>query len=461
MSLSLELRQKQVLSQRMLQTLNVLQMSTQELESFIEEAALENPVIELSHQHDDSDYSMDENGGKTTEKQLEISRKLEWLESTDFQNRVYYEEDRDSEDPDNYVNRQYSEESLADYLKAQLLFKTYTQLEEGIVEYILNSLDNKGYLVEDADSIAAWFQTDIETVNKIIDDVRALDPAGVCARDLSDCLKIQLERMGSTNELAPQIIENHLPDMAKNHTDSLARKLGCSTAEISEAFDIIRSLNPKPGSYFRCREHLRYITPDIYIIKTESSFEILVNEYRFPAINISVEYKSLLEDTTDKEVKSYLRSKVSEAEALKRNIFQRSETLSKVAKELVIWQKDFFLYGPGHLKPMKLRDLADRVGVHESTISRALNGKYLQCFWGIFPLNYYLVSAIKDDEEISTDSAKTLLRELINHEDKKKPYSDQKLADLLTERGVKISRRTVNKYRVLMEIPDKSGRKIP
>lgn len=467
MALSLELTQKQTLSTRMLQTLGILQMSAQELEAYIQNASLENPVIELTP-GDDASFSFNDIKPDNSDKRQDILRKLDWLEATDLQNKVYYDEDRDMGNIDIYSDERAAEETLEDYLKAQLLLKDYSKLEQDILDYILDSLDEKGYLCDSAASIANFFNVPSGIVEKLISDVQALDPAGVCCRDLKECLLIQLHRLDNHDELAINIVTNYLSDVAKNHIDVIARKLKKTTAEVKSACDIIKSLNPKPGSHFSSREQLKYISPDIYVVKTESSFEILVNEYRFPNINISLEYKQLLKDTNDKDVKDYLKEKIGEAETLKSNILNRSDTLSKLAKELVTWQKDFFLHGPGHLAPMKLKDLADKIDVHESTISRAMSGKYLQCIWGIFPLNYFLVSPAvskdklstnEDASDISSDKAKALLVKLIDEEDKNKPLSDQKLADKMSEMGLDISRRTVNKYRTILGIPDKSGRK--
>ncbi|MCR5273654.1 MAG: RNA polymerase factor sigma-54 [Lachnospiraceae bacterium] len=486
MALSLELKQKQALSQRMLQTLNILQMSTQELEAYIQNASLENPVIELQTPHEDSAFSYESDNSKDVYKHTDIMRKLDWLESTDLQNKVYYDEDRDSNTFEAYTASDITEETLADYLKAQLMLKDYSKFEQAILEYILNSLDDRGYLTDSAASIATYFSVPVRIVETLIKDVKALDPAGVGAKDLSECLKIQLLRMHNTDALALAIVEDYLEDIAKNHIDVIARKLKKTTDEVLDACDIIKTLNPKPGSHFSSREQLKYISPDIYVVKTESNFEILINEYRFPAINISVEYKNLLAESKDADVKDYLKAKINEAENLKSNIHMRSETLSKVARELVAWQKDFFLHGPGNIKPMRLKDLAMKIDVHESTVSRALNGKYLQCIWGVFPLNYFLASpAISVSKvsasnasaansysnnsdaseagtpsDISGDAAKALLKKIIEEEDKKKPLSDQKISEKMAEAGIDISRRTVNKYRGIMGIPDKSGRKV-
>jgi len=472
MSLSLELSQKQTLSQRTLQMLSVLQMSAQEVESYIENAAMENPVIELSDKGFSAreEHPLKSYQDTSEDKKADIMRKLEWLSQSDRQNKVYYQQDADDDSKEDWYGASASEETLADYLSSQLLLHTYSKIEKGISDYIINSLDSNGYLKEDTKSIADFFSIPEKTVLKLLKDIQKLDPAGVGARDLSECIILQLERLDEHNDIVYEIVKNHLEDLAKNHIDIIARKMKADHSEVLSACNVIRAVNPKPGSSFSSREQLRYIRPDVFIVKTENNFEILVNEYRFPSISISVEYKNLLNKTDDKETRDYLKAKITEAENIIRNIEQRSSTLSSVSRELVAWQMEFFLYGPGHLRPMKLSDLAKKLDVHESTISRTLSSKYLQCIWGVFPMSYFLVASVQPSGRISNPSGETAeitqdevlsaLKKLINEEDKKKPLSDQKLSDALSKEGFEISRRTVTKYRSILGFPDKSGRKI-
>jgi len=471
MSLSLELSQKQTLSQRTLQMLSVLQMSAQEIEQYIDNAALENPVIELSEKglSDKEAHSLSTHHDAVEDKRIDIMRKLEWLSQSDHQNKVYYQQDVNDDEEEDWYGATESEDTLADYLNSQLLLHSYSKIEKGISDYLINSLDSNGYLKEDTKSIADFFSIPEKTVIKLLHDIQKLDPAGVGARDLKECLSLQLERLEIKNDLVLAIVSDYLEDLAKNHIDIISRKIKADPSKVQQACDTIRFLNPKPGSSFSSREQLRYIRPDVFIVKTESSFEILVNESRFPSISINVEYQNLLNETSDKETKDYLKAKISEAETIIRNIDQRNSTLSEVSKELVTWQMDFFLYGPGHLRPMKLRNLADKLDVHESTISRTLNSKYLQCIWGIFPMNYFLVASVPQNGRISNPSGDTVeitqnevltaLKKLISEENKSKPLSDQKLSDALRDKGFEISRRTVTKYRSILGLPDKSGRK--
>lgn len=431
-------------------------MSAQELEGYIEKLALENPVIELA----------ETSPVKADTHQEDLQRKLDWLESTDLQNRVYYQQERSDENMEaNWHDSRQSEENLEEYLHAQLLLADYTDLERAIVDYLVCSLDSKGYFVGDIAQVAEHFSTSEEVVEEMLQEIQELDPAGVGARNLQECLLLQVERIKDYSDVTVEIIKNYMEEVAKNHLPNIAKKLQVSLEEVQDACEEIRKLNPKPGSSFSDREQLRYISPDAVVVKLEDQFEILINEYQYPGFSISSYYQTMMESTTDEEAKKYLKDKVQQAQWVSNCISQRSSTLSRVMHLLVAKQNDFFMYGPGHKRPMRLVDLAEELNLHESTISRAMRGKYLQCSWGVFPLNYFLTSvAVKsscgnEGDEKTPEQMKAMIQEIVDGENKKKPYSDQTISDQLAAKGIKLSRRTVNKYRTEMGIPDKSGRK--
>ena len=454
MDLKMEISQKQVLSQRMVQSMEILQMSTQELEEYIENLALENPVIEFP-----DSYSQ-----QTDNKQIELQRKIEWLESTDQQNRVYYQQEHSAQDmQQNWNDSQNAGEELSDYLFSQLLLADYGEQEKKIAEFLIFSLDSRGYFTDEAESVAERFGVSAEVVEKLLSDIKALDPAGVGAEDLKECLLLQLERKKEDCTLAKAIVHDYMGDVAKNHVSQIAKKLSVSVDEVTDACDLIRTLNPKPGNSFSSREQLRYISPDVVIVKLTDQFEILINEYQYPQFTISDYYQKMLQETTDEEARKYLQDKIQQAQWVSNCIGQRSSTLSRIMHTLVEKQYDFFCNGIGHKHPLKLADLAEELEIHESTVSRAMRGKYLQCSWGVFPLNYFLTSVAtrnaENGEEKTPEEIKALMQEIVDSEDKMKPYSDQAISDRLREHNVEISRRTVNKYRTEMGIPDKSGRK--
>lgn len=454
MELKIDISQKQILSQHMVQSMEILQMSAQELEGYIEKLALENPVIELP----------DSYSPQPDTKQVDLQRKMDWLESTDLQNKVYYQQERSAENmQENWHDSRESQEDLTDYLLSQLLLADYTKQERAIVDFLIHSLDSRGYFTDEISSVAEYFSIPEEMVAKLLDDIQALDPAGVGARDLKECLLLQIHRKKDFSPITEAMIENHMDDIAKNHLPDIAKKLHITIDEVLDACDEIRTLNPKPGNSFSNREQLRYISPDAVVVKLADQFEILINEYQYPSFSISSYYQEMLKSTTDDEAKKYLQEKIQQAQWVSNCITQRTSTLSRVMHVLVEKQHDFFLNGIGHKRPMRLVDLADELQLHESTISRTLRGKYLQCSWGVFPLNYFLTSvATKTSdsaEEKTPEQIKALIQKIIDGEDKKKPYSDQAISKKLEEYDIKISRRTVNKYRIEMGLPDKSGRK--
>lgn len=454
MELKMDISQKQVLSQHMVQSMEILQMSAQELESYIENLALENPVIELPDSH----------SSQPDTRQEDLQRKLDWLESTDLQNKVYYQQERSAENmQNNWHDSRESEEDLSDYLLSQLLLTDYSKQDRAIIEFLVQSLDSRGYLTDDPASIAEYFSVSVEQVKSLLEDIQELDPAGVGARDLKECLLLQLARKKEVSPITETIITHHLDDIAKNHLHDIAKKLQVSMDDVLTACEEIRSLNPKPGNSFSNREQLRYISPDAVVVKLENKFEILINEYQYPQFNISSYYLEMQKNTADEEAKKYLQEKIQQAQWVTNCISQRTSTLSRVMHVLVEKQNDFFMNGIGYKHPMRLTDIAEELELHESTISRAMRGKYLQCSWGVFPLNYFLTSvaakSTDNSEDKTPEQIKSLIQKVIDEEDKKKPYSDQAISKKLEDYDVKISRRTVNKYRTEMGLPDKSGRK--
>ena len=454
MDINIKQVQQHNLSTQMLQSMGILQMSATELEAYIENLSMENPLVDIvSESQHDGDSS-----------QEAIQRKLEWLESTDYQNRVYYRSDNADQDysVDIGSKNDYGEE-LSEYLLSQLLLSGFSDDELEIIKYMLESLDSRGYFTEPIADVASHFSCSEERILWLLEEIQKLDPAGVGARDLKECLLLQLKRLEKDDDITAAIIENHLEDIAKNHQRIISRKLNVDIEKVNEACETIRALNPKPGGSFNNREQLRYITPDAVVVKLEDRFEILVNEYQYPHFNLNSYYQELYTQTEDKETKKYLHDKIQQAEWVQSCIANRTSTLSRVVHALVEFQEKFFIYGHGHKVPMQLADIADALELSESTISRCMSGKYLQCSYGIFPLNFFLTSvACKSNitqKETTTDTAKERIRLIVDSENKQKPYSDQAISDKLKEYDIHISRRTVNKYRTEMGIPDKPGRK--
>lgn len=455
MDLKMDINQKQILSQHMVQSMEILQMSTQELEAYIENLAVENPMIEFKASH-----SMQEDT-----RQIKMQQKLEWLQAADPQNKVYYQQEHVAQNiQENWQYHHERRETLCDYLLSQLVLADYSRKEREMAEYMIYSLDSRGYFNEKVLSVANHFHVSEKTVLQLLKDIQSLEPPGVGARDLKECLCLQIARKEGDFEIVKLVIMDYMDEVAKNHLAEIAKKLHISVHEVQKACQIIRSLNPKPGNSFSNKEQLCYIIPDAVVANIDGQFEIILNSRQYPQFTMNSFYQDMMHHTQDSETKKYLQEKMQQAQWVSNCIVQRTVTLSKIMHMLVEKQHDFFCYGVGYKHPMKLADLAETLNVHVSTISRAMRGKYLQCSFGIFPLNYFLTSvAVRTNdcaEEKTPEQIKSIIQKIVSHEDPKKPYSDQAISEKLKEYQIQISRRTVNKYRMEMGIPDKSGRKM-
>ena len=442
MEQNLILEQRQLLSQKMIQSLEILQMNTQELEQFLKDKALENPMLDLEEVY------------KTKDENSKLLKKLEWLEKTDEQNRVYYGQDHTDYEPVNFQNQT---EDFGSYLLSQLIEEFKTQREQEIYEILVYSLDERGYLKEIPDILIQTYGLTKKEINCYINKLKECEPAGVGAKDLEECLHLQLQRKHMLNGLEEKILHNYLTYVAKNQLKELSKLLNLPLDQVVQAVKNIKNLNPKPAQGFSSREHLKYLYPDITIVKFKDYFEILLDGDSHFTANINSYYVEMMNQENTDEVNNYLNEKYRQAKWILQCISSRRETLLNITKALTQRQQDFFEKGPGYLRPLKLSDVAEELGIHESTVSRGIRDKYIQCSWGIYPMSYFFSRGILSEE--TPDKIKSCIRKWIKNEDKKKPFSDQKIADLFKQQGIPISRRTVAKYRTQMGIRDAAGRK--
>lgn len=458
MELSMSMKQTQTLSPQMMQSMEILQMGSQELLEYIQDQVQENPVLE-----------MEEKYGKGDDTAV-LQRKLEWLESTDAQNRYYHQQDTEDDEKDpisNYGTVDEREENLYLYVLSQLEVMDLEPELLPVGRFLVESLNQNGWLDESVEDLAEELGKPVEEVEKALAAVQSLEPAGVGARNLSECLVLQLQRRHEDSELAIRIARDYLDPLSKSRYGLIAKSLGVCQEEVRTACDLIRTLNPRPGGGFAVRENLVYINPDLFVVNFPDHFELLTNDYFFPDLNISGYYCRMLKSTEDNEVKDYLMGKVRQAKWVVHSIEQRRSTLLRCAECILELQEEFFRRGPGHLKPMCLADIAQKVGVHESTVSRTVRDKYLQCASGVYPLSYFFSRSLgapaarpgTEENTSSPDFAKALLKKLIGGEDKHKPLSDQKLCERMAREGCELSRRTVAKYRDELGIPSTTGRK--
>ena len=436
--MNMELRPslKQTITHQMIQSSEILQMNNMELEVYLQNLALENPLLDFE------------------EPPEEDIRKKEWLNALDEQNRVYEKQERqEASDPWNLDTAM--TETLEESLLLQVNGLDLPDEKVRILHFLIQSLENNGYLSTPLEEIASVCHCSLTEAAEALALLQTLEPDGVGARTLGECLSIQLKKIAPDQALALRIVQDYLDLLGKNQIPAIARALHRPQKEVLEACSLIRSLNPKPGSSFGDRHYMPYIRPELVIIRFDGYFDILLNDSSIPALRMNSYYLELLKEGGTEDTARYLRKKKEELEQIQSSIRQRSGTLLSLGKLIVEHQQDFFLNGPGHLHTFLQSTAASILGVHESVISRAASDKYLQCQYGVFPLSYFFVQGRDDKEEI-----KKKIRDFIEKEDKSHPYSDQKLSDLLARQGITVSKRLITKYRTALNIPPAGGRKI-
>jgi RNA polymerase sigma-54 factor len=449
----LQMSQRQTVTQRMVQTVSVLGMSADELQAYLEEKSLENPVIICDAEQENLPRKPND---------MEMHREEEWLAGGYC---LKSRRDREGEDTEPEMPEASGRESLAEHLQFQLLDGDYTAKEREILCFLTEDLDSRGYFRDDTGRVAQLFSVSRSCVEQLLAEIRMLDPAGVGASSLEECLRLQLEARGRRDSLAFRLCERRwLRLLAGNRMREVAEKNHVSLREALEAYGEIRELNPLPGNAWGGGDEPVYIRPDALIVRSDKGWTAIMAGNCRPAIRTDPYYRKLMETTGDPELKAYLRKKTAEAEELRRDIQNREHTVKAVLDLLTERQEEFFKKGPGHRNPLTLEELAEEAGVHVSTVSRVLRRKYLQCAWGVYPLRYFLAGTAvrnrKTGDAQTRDAVQNVLVEIIRLEDKGDPYSDLVLTQKLKERGICVSRRTVNKYRTLMGIPDRAGRKI-
>lgn len=450
----MELVQKQVqrLSQQQLQSVELLQMSSLELAGYLQDLSQENPVIDLD----------DTLPAPEPRPEDELLHRLEWLEDNDRQNRYYQSMGDDELDPMARVgNSGGLEESLSQFLRRQLERMELDQDTKQTVGYLASCLDENGYFRFSAEELAQELSLPLSRLNSCLDILRTLEPAGVGAENLSQCLTLQLKRIGVDGPPLT-IVQHHLDELAKCRYRSIASKLHITVEQVLQAQKIIRELEPRPGAIFEQPEQVQYILPDIFVEERDGVFLVKTRSSDRPVFQINGYYRSLLAQSDEPEVREYLGKKIRQAENVLWAIGQRENTLQRCAQVIVERQESFFRGGPRFLNQLRMADVAQALGVHESTVSRAVREKYLQCASGVYPLSYFFsrsATAAGTEQDTGATASRALLRQLIADEDKTHPLSDQKLCEEMARSGCPISRRTVAKYREELSIPSASGRK--
>jgi RNA polymerase sigma-54 factor len=476
--MALELRQQLKLTQQLIMTpqlqmaIKLLQLSRLELLNTIRQELEENPTLEEEVQDSDVEEQLVERSEKASAessetKEMTVEEKIrddiDWNNYIDEYNssgRTHFEaERRDSPNFESFVARK---ESLRDHLLWQLLMTSPEEADKKIGNCIVCSLNKDGYLDATVEDLAVMSGTDPEKVEQVLTLFQTFDPIGVCARDLGECLLIQARHFGLDHTIVIEIIGNHLNHLENKNYKAIAKTLKISIEDVVAAVKVIQSLEPRPGRQFT-DEEAQYINPDVFVYKIEDEFIILVNDDGMPRLRVNNFYKSAIKNDGNfsEDAKDYIQEKMRSATWLIRSIHQRQKTIYKVMESILKFQRDFFLKGIAHLKPMVLRDVAEDIGMHESTISRVTTNKYVHTPRGIFELKYFFNSSIQrvHGEAIASASVQEKIRLLIENEDPKKPYSDDKISKLLKEANINIARRTVAKYREMMRVLPSNKRK--
>ena len=479
---NLSLQQK--MAPQLIQSLQLLQMSTLELELEIKQQLELNPLLEESlEQFEDQEEEQpekEEEGIKEEEDLPQDMDEVDWDKVLDDQfDTGAYNSERTEYDPNWEVDREPQENRitaippLVDQLYEQLSLSDLDPEDREIAEYIIGNLDDRGYVGCSLEEIAADLEIEVEEVEKILRVIQTFEPPGVGARDLRECLMIQLaQHQDPLSELALQIVRNQMEDLTRRRLTRITRALGISNEVLKEVLGVIELLQPNPGSpsssdyngLLTLDTEVSYITPDLIVEQVGEEWVVSLADGSMPSLKINSTYTELLKKKRGNgkdEVKTYVSQKLNDARWLINAIHQRRTTMLKVANYLVTAQMPFFEEGPAHLKPMVLQDVADAVEMHVSTISRVSNGKYMLTPHGVFELKYFFDSKVSTNEggDVSARSVKEKISRMVADEDKAKPLSDQEIADRLGEDGLKIARRTVAKYREQLQIPSQRYRK--
>ena len=478
---NLSLQQK--MAPQLIQSLQLLQMSTLELELEIKQQLELNPLLEETmEQREEVEEPAEEVEALKEEEELpQESEEVDWDALLDDQfDTGSYNSERTEYDPNWEVDREPQENRitaippLVEQLHEQLALGDLSIELRQIGEYIIGNLDDRGYLGCSVEEIAGDLDVEVEVVEHVLRTIQTFEPPGIAARDLRESLMIQLALSDlPLAELALEIVRDHMEDLTRRRLTRITRALGISNDLLKEALEVIENLQPYPGSpsssdyngLLTLDTEVSYITPDLIVEKEGEEWVVALADGTLPALRINPEYADLLKEPKPKkgpdEVKTYVSKKLNDARWLINAIHQRRTTMLKVANYLVRAQMDFFEHGSSHLRPMVLQDVADAVEMHVSTISRVSNGKYMQTPHGVFELKYFFDSRVSTDdgEDVSARSVKDKIARMVADEDKAKPLSDQEIADRLGEDGLKIARRTIAKYRDQLKIPSQRYRK--
>ncbi len=483
---NLKLTQQLVMTPQLQQAIKLLQLSRLELIETINQELEANPVLEeisTGELEQSSDGSRESGAREETEwpedtvpdlaasDDAKIPWEKEAVKETNWQ-EVWDDEYRralpsysfEEKEAPNYENIVASGSDLPDHLIWQLQLSDMDDRQRGIAQHIIGNLDRDGYLKATVEEIAQASSAREDEVEAVLSRLQEFDPVGVAARDLRECLLIQIRHLGLTDPLVQELVSEHLHQVELHNYQQIAKATGRSAEEVVQAIEVIKSLEPRPGRAFSS-EATQYVVPDIYVYKVDDEYVVSLNEEEMPNLRISPFYKEAVKNgKAPDQAKEFIQEKMKSAIWLIKSIHQRKKTIFKVTQSIVKFQRDFLDKGIAYLKPLVLRDVAEDVGMHESTISRVTSNKYVHTPQGIFELKYFFSTGLPrrdGSRDVASQSVKEKIKRLIETEDPVKPYSDKQIVEILARDNIKIARRTVAKYRDLMGILPSSRRKRP
>ena len=485
----LKLTQQLVMTPQLQQAIRLLQLSRQELVDAVQQELVENPLLDVEESADDDNAQGPSEGASDGKAAAEVEARdaaaapeapeveapaeaqsaepsaeemvvdVDWdsyMESRPQTSMARAEDDRPT------VEDNSPRTSLADHLTWQLGFLELEEPEERVGIQIVGNLNDNGYLEESLEAIAENVGIEVDRVEKVLRRIQEFDPVGVAARSLAECLIVQAHRAGVDNALALKIIHEHLDLLQRRDFRGIARIESVSVEDVALAADVVASFEPRPGREFSSDEPI-YITPDIFVHKIGDEYHVVLNEDGLPKLRVSSAYRSVLARNNGeaKETKEYVREKLRSAVWMIKSIHQRQRTIVKVMQSILRFQREFFDKGSQFLRPLNLRDVADDIGMHESTVSRVTTNKYVQTPHGVYELKFFFNSSIRtsDGEAIASESVKEKIKTIIAGEDSSRPLSDQRIAELLKAEHINIARRTVTKYREALRILSSTRRR--
>ncbi len=469
----LKMSQQLVMTPQLQQAIKLLQLTRLELQDLVVQELEENPLLEESieqedvrepdtlemaeQEHEPAQETADFHEVKTGDETLR-----DWDSYLDGYNYSSGEQQYGGDDErPSFENLLTRKGTLIDHLLWQLHMGQYSEMDVRVGEVIIGNVDDYGYLRASLQEIAAASNATEEDVQDVLDCIQEFDPPGVAARDLRECLLIQARNLGMKGSIVESILQNHLGDLEKRNYKQISRSLKVDINQVLTASKIISGFDPRPGSSFST-DDVHYISPDIFVHKVGDDYVVMLNEEGLPNLKVSAQYADVRGNgTIDPQTEHYISDKMRSAVWLIKSIQQRQRTIYKVAKSIIRFQREYFDRGIEYLRPLVLRDIAEDIGMHESTISRVTTNKYMQTPQGLLELKYFFNSGLSTSEGdfVASESVKNKIKEIIEKENPKKPLSDQKIAELLTGQTVNIARRTVTKYREMLNFGSSSERK--